>query len=224
MSRDRDAERSRDEPEGPARAGAGQLVGTVVLLVTVIAILGAGAVLRSDSPGPASSAEQAPRPSVLSRESAPPAPRAADAVDGPLSTTDAMIGRPSAPLSEPLPAPRVAPPAPPARPTPSPEPAGDDLQRRSAADVRRLTRHSGEFTAQIAVACSPDNLRGLLRRSAGADRFFLVAAPELGASCYRVCWGTYATAKEASSAADLPASVRGRGGRPLPKAISEILR
>ena len=191
--RERDSGAARDEA-GPGRGAAGGIA-TGVLLGTVACVLVAGLALRTTPP------RSQPRPGG-DAPSVPVPPRPA--------------ARP--PLERPAPA---------ARPSPAPPaPAAaddDDLRRRATQDGARLGRSSGEFTAQVLLACSPENVRRLLR-GAGAGPLYLLRAPERGEGCYRICWGSYAPARQAAAAADLPGPLRPSAGSPVPKRIAEVVR
>jgi septal ring-binding cell division protein DamX len=132
------------------------------------------------------------------------------------------------PEARPLPS---EPPQPPPRmPIASPPPAeapadvAEDLARRAQRDSRRLSSSTGKYTAQLAVVCDPDNARRSLKRGGTASSLFLLPCPEQGPDCYRLCWGSYATRREASSAADVPASLRPASGPPAVKSIVEVAR
>jgi hypothetical protein len=71
------------------------------------------------------------------------------------------------------------------------------------------------------VSCKPENTRRILFKAA-SERLYLVSLPERGATCFRVCWGLYPSAKEAGEAKDLPAFLRKEGARPGAKPISEL--
>jgi septal ring-binding cell division protein DamX len=89
-----------------------------------------------------------------------------------------------------------------------PPPAASDLGSRVSADLRRLGQTSGRYTAQLAVACKAETVERLVAASGGADDLYVLPAEVKGASCFRLCWGSYATSDEAARAADLPAALR----------------
>jgi septal ring-binding cell division protein DamX len=121
---------------------------------------------------------------------------------------------PSVEVATPVPAPPpVAPPQPPAaaRAT-APSPAEPDLAAlagRAADDLARIGRAHGSWTAQLLVGCKPGTVDRLVRLSGGASKLYVLPADVHGASCFRVCWGSYASAAAASAARDLPAPLHG---------------
>lgn len=112
--------------------------------------------------------------------------------------------------SRPLAAPRTAPEPPENAPVveEAPPPAASDLASRVTADLMRLGQTSGRYTAQLAVACKPETVERLVAASAGADDLYVLPADVKGVSCFRLCWGSYATSDEAARAADVPAALR----------------
>jgi len=111
-------------------------------------------------------------------------------------------------------------PAPPRAASP-PAPSGD-LGRRAARDWKRLSAGRGSFTAQVAVTCKENNTRASLQKAGGSEKLYLIAFPSRGPTCFRICWGRYASAGEATAARDVPAFLRKDGGRPSAKSIAEI--
>ena len=101
-------------------------------------------------------------------------------------------------------------------------PALDPLSRRTIEDPIRMSRSSGSFTLQIAVACRKETASRILERSSGADRLFVLPATVGDEECFRFCWGSYATLEEARKAADLPAALRMGMDRPTPRRIDEV--
>lgn len=91
---------------------------------------------------------------------------------------------------------------------PPPDPAPDDLASRMTADLRRLGQTSGRYTAQLAVACKAETVERLVASSGGSDELYVLPAEVKGAACYRVCWGSYASADEAARTEDLPPPLR----------------
>ena len=112
----------------------------------------------------------------------------------------------SRPLAAPVSVPEAPPP--PAVDEPPPTPTASDLASRVTADLRRLGQTSGRYTAQLAVACKPETVERLVAASEGADDLYVLPAAVKGASCFRLCWGSYMTSDEAARAADLPAALR----------------
>jgi hypothetical protein len=48
----------------------------------------------------------------------------------------------------------------------------------------------------------------LVAAARGASQLYVLPAEMNGASCFRVCWGSYGNAKDAAAAADLPKALR----------------
>ena len=130
---------------------------------------------------------------------------------GMVLSTDAPRESPpvrTAALPSALPEPEAAPPEVEEDVEPPPAPAADDLASRMTADLRRLGQTSGRYTAQLAVACKAETVERLVASSGGSDELYVLPAEVKGAACYRVCWGSYASADEAARTEDLPASLR----------------
>ena len=183
-----------EEPEvtrGQAkrRGSAGALASSAVLIVSVVVVLGLGRALQTS---PDASAET-PRPAPTTL---PPLPLAAG-----------VDSEPPPPVLAPLreTAPR---PAAPAEPLPP-------LAARAAADLTRLAAHRGSWTAQVLLACKIETVERLLDRQPQAAELFVVPVEFRGESCFRVCWGAYASAKDAAAAADRPASLLGEPVRAI---------
>jgi septal ring-binding cell division protein DamX len=116
--------------------------------------------------------------------------------------------------SQPAPEPLPPPPAVPSvaaepEPSSSDDPALTRLAKRAEADAIRLSAAREPWTAQILVACKAETVDRLLVASGGSDRVYVLPTRVRDEACFRVCYGTYASAKEAAAAADLPASLRG---------------
>jgi septal ring-binding cell division protein DamX len=177
--------------EGGGTAGGGlrEFASSALLLSAVAAILLAGLALRSEP----------------AREREPPAPEAARPVL-PEPAQPSPSAAPSAPPPVGLPEPPAS-----ARVTaPSPEePDLAALAARAADDLARIGRAPGTWTAQLVVACKPGTVDRLVRQARGASKLYVLPADVHGASCFRVCWGSYANAKDAAAARDLAAPLRG---------------
>jgi septal ring-binding cell division protein DamX len=93
---------------------------------------------------------------------------------------------------------------------PAPDPLGLKLATRAEADTGRLTKAKGRFTAQLLVACKAETVDRLLGAGAGSTKIYVLPAQVKADACFRVCYGTYATAKDAAAAADLPKALRGK--------------
>jgi len=98
--------------------------------------------------------------------------------------------------------------------TPAPErtqpPVESALAARAEADAARLARSRSRFTAQLVVACRTETVDRLLAAGAGSTKLYVIPARVRDDACFRVCFGTYASAKDAVAASDMPAGLRGR--------------
>jgi septal ring-binding cell division protein DamX len=84
------------------------------------------------------------------------------------------------------------------------------LAARAEGDCSRLDKLRGRFTSQLLVACKPETVDRLLDTAGGSTKLYVLPAQIREEACFRVCFGTYASAKEAAAAADLPKSLRGK--------------
>ena len=174
------------------RAGAGKGLLSGALLVTAVgAILLAGFLLRSSGRTEPSSAPRAPAPA-----------------------SSLPLGAEVAPETDDRPAPKPATSAPPAiREVAAAAPLDPllmELATRAEADAGRLSKAKGPWTAQILVACKPETVERVLEASAGSGRLYVLPARVKDEACFRVCFGDYATSKDAAAAADLPQALRGK--------------
>ena len=99
----------------------------------------------------------------------------------------------------------------------------DGLAQRTRADVRRLGRASGEWTAQLGLFCDPARVRELFEQFGDLASFHILPSRHMDQACFRICWGQYGTAAEAKAAGDLPESLREIMPSPLPKPVVEVL-
>jgi septal ring-binding cell division protein DamX len=180
-----DAPRGGDATSG---GGVREFASSALLLGAVAAILLTGLALRSE---PAREREiREPEPAAPATSVPAPAAPAA------LPQVQAATPPPSAAVTAP----------------PSADPALAVLAGRAAEDLTRIGRAHGSWTAQLVVACKPETVDRLVRQSRGASKLYVLPAEVHGAPCFRVCWGSYASASEAASAKDLPAPLRGAEG------------
>jgi septal ring-binding cell division protein DamX len=181
-----------DAPRGGDTTAGGSVrdfASSALLLGAVAAILLTGLALRSEP------AREREMPAVEVAAPVSPAP----ALALPTATPGA-----SPPVAH------QAPPAAAPAPAPSPEESGiAALARRTADDLARIGRAHGSWTAQLLVGCKPGTVDRLVSLSGGASKLYVLPAEVHGASCFRVCWGSYASAAEASAARDLPAPLHG---------------
>lgn len=158
----------------------------MLLVGAVAAIMVAGMVLKS------SDLKEALRPVSVSAGPAPSLPLGATIT--PQLSSEASTETAS-PLSTPL--------------TLEAEPRLVALALRAATDCGRLEKARGRWTAQLVVACKPETVDRLLGAARGSTEIFVLPARVKDDACFRVCFGAYATSKEAARAADLPNTLRG---------------
>jgi septal ring-binding cell division protein DamX len=103
------------------------------------------------------------------------------------------------------------------RPPEAPAP----LAQRALRDAQRLAQRREAWSAQLAAQCKEDSVAALVAKADGSERLYLVPVTIAGRSCFRVLWGTYASAAEAS-AADIPPALRG-AEKPRALAVAGIL-
>ena len=176
--------------EEPAGAGKG-LMSSALLVAAVGAILLAGLLLRT-------SGRTEPLPPPPAAEPAPSLPLGSE-VTPELDPQPALPAGVSAPpVIKDI---AVAAPA---------DPRLMTLATRAQADAGRLAKAKGRWTAQLLVACKPETVERVLSASAGVSRLYVLPARVKDEACFRVCFGEYATAKDAAAAADLPQALRGK--------------
>ena len=177
------------------------LISSALLVAAVALILFAGMVLRHRDPeGIRHVAAAAPAPAPLLPLGSTITP------DAPSEVAPDTAPAGSAEVS--LPVERARPIAPqPARPV---DRLLVQLAARAEADCGRLGKARGRWTAQIMVACKPETVDRLLDAASGSSKVYVLPASLNDDPCFRVCFGDYATSKEAAAAADLPAPLRGK--------------
>jgi septal ring-binding cell division protein DamX len=161
-------------------------------VAAVAAVMVAGMLLRNDDPQPVppaaaapAAAEALPLGSALTPElSQVEAIEAVEAVKAP-------------PRDEPVPAAQL-------------DPVLSKLATRAEADCGRLAKARGRWTAQLLVACKPETVDRVLANARGSRDLYVLPAHVNEDACFRVCFGTYATSKEAAAASDLPKALRGK--------------
>jgi septal ring-binding cell division protein DamX len=123
---------------------------------------------------------------------------------------------PQAAVTEPEPPAEAEAPVEPMKPVPSaaaptpPDPLLLALATRAETDSARLDKARGRFTAQLLVACKPETVDRLLDTARGSKNVYVLPTQVRDEACFRVCFGTYATPKDAAAATDLPAALRGK--------------
>ena len=116
------------------------------------------------------------------------------------------VAAPQAETAPPLPAPRpIA-----AKPADPVDPVLARLAVRAQGDRLRLGQARGRWTAQLLVACKPATVDRLLAAAGGSRGVYVLPAQVNDDACFRVCFGSYASPKEAAAAIDLPKALRGK--------------
>ncbi len=96
-----------------------------------------------------------------------------------------------------------------------------EAARGFAADLRAAAR--GQYSVQLLVACSEDTVQKAVT-SVPAEELFILPTSYQGKSCYRLCWGIYASETQAAAAErSLPDYFRRGGARPKVSALAGIL-
>lgn len=164
------------------------------LLAAVVLVMVTGRVLKTDvsrslarAPGPASPAPSLPLGSTISPEFSPVAPSAID----PATEVE------QEPVAESTPAETA-------------DPLADKLAARVEVDCGRLAKSSAPWTAQLLVACKPETVDRILGMAQGSNSLYVLPVQVKGDACFRLCYGTYQTQKNAALAADLPRALRGK--------------
>jgi len=173
---------------------------SALLLAAVAVVIVTGMILKTDGSRelqrpelPASPAVSLPLGSAITPEPAPAAqlePAAETAVD---TRTEPE------PVNAPEPAPE--------KPT---DPLLTKLATRAEADCGRLAKSKGRWTAQLLVACKPATVDRLLEAAKGSGSLYVLPVHVKDDACFRVCYGAYATSKQAALASDLPKALRGK--------------
>jgi septal ring-binding cell division protein DamX len=176
------------------------LISSALLVAAVALILFAGMLLRHRGPeGVRHVAAAAPSPAPLLPLGSTITP------DVPAETEPDTAPTGSAEVSLPVETAR------PVAPEPvRPDPLVVRLAARAEADCGRLAKARGRWTAQLMVACKPETVDRLLDAASGSHQIYVLPASLNDDPCFRVCFGDYATSKEAAAAADLPATLRGK--------------
>ena len=184
--------------------GAGKgIVSSALLVAAVALILVAGMFLKSGGPQGSrkvSTVAASPAPSLpLGSTITPELPTAV-----PVETAQETSPEPAPREALTMRPPRAAVSAAPA------DPLVETLAARARADCGRLAKARGRWTSQLIVACKPQTVDRLLAAASGSTGVYVLPASVNDDACFRVCFGTYATAKDAAAAADLPKALRGK--------------
>jgi len=87
--------------------------------------------------------------------------------------------------------------------------------------TRQETKNT--FTLQLAIACQEESVKKAARRTRGSVDFFMVPFFLEGRSCYRLCWGAYASQEEARAGkAAVPAFFLDEGGKPVVVSLGKL--
>ncbi len=139
---------------------------------------------------------------------------------------------PATAAAPPSTAPPVPPPTTPPRAKVTPPGGGDalgllrsgafaDAASGFAADLRGKAR--GRYSVQLLVACSEETIQKAVA-AVPADELFILPVNYKGRSCYRVCWGLYASEEQAATAGrSLPEYFRRGGATPKVSPIASLL-
>jgi septal ring-binding cell division protein DamX len=179
--------REAREPKRGALDERRRLIAAGSLSTAVLIVLVFGAVLKTDAPF-AETTVPVSEPTTTARVAEVPIPEPGESAREPLPVTSPPA------VAEPdpdPPAPRRA------------RPAGP-LEERAATDRGRLIDSGGSYSLQLMVSCDPVNARRNLDRIGTTSRLYLLPLELEGRSCYRLCWGTYASRESAERASDLP--------------------
>jgi septal ring-binding cell division protein DamX len=181
--------------------GSGKgLVSSALLLAAVALILVAGMVLRHNGP-------ETGRIAVARAASPAPSLPLGSAITPELPSETTPETTPVASVeTTPVEAPREKAP----QPVPPADPMLAKLAARAQSDCGRLAASRGRWTAQLMVACKPETVDRLLGAASGSAQVYVLPASVNDDPCFRVCFGAYATSKEAAAAADLPKALRGK--------------
>jgi septal ring-binding cell division protein DamX len=179
------------------RAGKG-FKSSAFLVAAVFAVLIAGWILKSE-PSAAPERTTVPPPLLAPTLGASISPELAPPAQAPV---DEEVWT-EASTAEPAPAP-----LPPAVPPPA-DSVLKQLALRASSDAGRLARAKGRYTAQLLVACKTETVERLLGASGGSPKLYVLPAQVKDDACFRLCFGSYPTAKDAAAAADLPKALRG---------------
>jgi len=139
---------------------------------------------------------------------------------------------PATAAAPPSTAPPVPPPTTPPRAEATPPGGGDalgllrsgafaDAASGFAADLRGKAR--GRYSVQLLVACSEETIQKAVA-AVPADELFILPVNYKGRSCYRVCWGLYASEEQAATAGrSLPEYFRRGGATPKVSPVASLL-
>jgi septal ring-binding cell division protein DamX len=202
--------------------GGKGVLSSALLVLAVTAILLTGLVLRTDAQNPgvqaaaATPSPAAPLPlgSTVTQEPAPPA------VPAPEETAPAEDAAPVTAQVAAIAAPAVKSVPPTAEPPP--DAALLKLATRADHDRSRLAKAKGKWTAQLLVACRPETVERVLVQGGASPNLYVLPAQVKDDSCFRVCFGSYATQKDAATAGDLPKALRGKD-KPGAVEIAKVL-
>jgi len=172
------------------------VISSALLLGAVAVVLLAGMVLKTDAPRslPSKGVSSSPAPSLplgstITPEPAPVAP----------AETNVETTATAAPDPEPQPEPTV-----------QADPLIVKLAERAEADCGRLGKAHGRWTAQLLVACKPETVERVLGLGHESSSLYVLPVQVKDDACFRVCFGAYATSKQAAAAVDLPKALRGK--------------
>ena len=198
--------------------GGKGVLSSALLFLAVTAILLTGLILRTDArnAGVQTAGIVAPPPAALPLGSSvtpePGLPAAAASEETPPAEVAVPDAEPAAPELK-----VVTPP-----PAPPPDASLLKLATRADHDRGRLAKAKGRWTAQLLVACRPETVEHVLASLGASPNLYILPARVKEDSCFRVCFGSYATQKEAAAAGDLPKALHGKE-KPSAVEIAKVL-
>ncbi len=162
------------------------VMSSALLLAAVAVVLVAGMVLKTDAPRslPPGSVPASPAPSLPL---------------GSTITPELALEAKAEPEPEPEPIPAA-----------TANPLIVKLAARAEADCGRLAQSRGRWTAQLLVACKPETVDRMLGLGKGSSSLYVLPVQVKDDACFRICFGAYATSKQAALASDLPKALRGK--------------
>jgi septal ring-binding cell division protein DamX len=190
---------SKEANEGPKGFAS-----SVFLVAAVAVVVVAGMFLKTEPPhalppSPALTRPATPLPlgTTVTPEAPAPEPAGAQPVEPQTVEAQTVEAPPGAPLAEPPKAPAA-------------DPLVQKLADRAEVDCARIAKAGGRWTAQLLVACKPETVERLLGNAGGSRGLYVLPVQVKDEACFRVCFGTYATSKDAANASDLPKALRGK--------------
>lgn len=198
---------AKAQVRGPETGGPSEdwhpLFSAGLLGIAVLCIIALGGWLRSSEGPPARQAVQRSEPARLTVAAAASEPLEL------LPEVRPQLGLPNEAASEALVPPRHL-------------ASEESLLRRGREDLQRLRDTGREaWTLQVAVACDASNAQRWIDDWEADSPAYLLPASVNGKSCFRLCWGRFASREQAANS---PLPARLNSDRPQPRAIAELVR